>query len=75
MLTFDQARQIAASSQEVRRWFERGGVEISEWGSENSRDFLLVGRTALAGAPGGVHVDDHLAVLEGVAADISSLNR
>jgi hypothetical protein len=45
LTTFEQARTIAASSPEVLRWFMPGGVEIAEWGWENSRDFILAGRT------------------------------
>lgn len=45
MITFEQARAIATTSGEVLRWFPPGGVEIAEWGSENSRDYVLAGRT------------------------------
>jgi hypothetical protein len=48
VITFEQARAIAASSPEVLRWFMPGGVEIADWGWENSRDYIVVGRT-----PGG----------------------
>jgi hypothetical protein len=44
VITFEQARAIAASSPEVQRWFPPGGVEIAEWGWENSRDYIVVGR-------------------------------
>ena len=33
MITFEQARAIAASSPEVLGWFPPGHVEIAEWGS------------------------------------------
>jgi hypothetical protein len=45
MITFEDARRIAASSPEVARWFTPGGVEITPWGWENSCDYILSGRT------------------------------
>ena len=45
MITFEQARAIGASSPEVLQWYPPGGVEIAEWGHENGRDFILVGRS------------------------------
>jgi hypothetical protein len=42
---FEQARQIAATSPEVLRWFEPAGVEIAESGLENSADYILTART------------------------------
>lgn len=45
MISFEQARAIAASSPEVRQWFIPRGVEIADWGHENSRDLILVGRS------------------------------
>jgi hypothetical protein len=45
MISFEQARQIAATSPEVLRWFEPGGIEIAESGFENSADYILTGRT------------------------------
>ena len=44
MTTFEQARIIAADSAELRRWFASDMVEISEWGWENRRDYLLDAR-------------------------------
>jgi hypothetical protein len=38
VITFEQARAIAASSPEVLRWFTPGSPEIAERGWENSRD-------------------------------------
>jgi hypothetical protein len=45
MISFEQARQIAATSPEVLRWFEPGGAEIAASGYENSTDYILTGRT------------------------------
>jgi hypothetical protein len=44
MISFEQARRIAANSPEVLRWFEPAGVEIAESGLENSADYILTGR-------------------------------
>jgi hypothetical protein len=43
-ISFEQARAIAATSSEVLRWYQPGSVEIAEWGWENSRDYMMVGR-------------------------------
>jgi hypothetical protein len=45
VITFDEARRLAASSPEVLQWFQPGCVEIAEWGHANSRDFILAGRS------------------------------
>jgi hypothetical protein len=29
----------------VLRWYQPGSVEIADWGWENSRDYIVVGRT------------------------------
>ena len=46
MITFEEACAIAATSPEVLQWYPPGDVEIAEWGHENSRDFILVGRSS-----------------------------
>jgi len=46
VITFEEACAIAATSPEVLQWYPPGDVEIAEWGHENSRDFILVGRSS-----------------------------
>jgi hypothetical protein len=56
MISFEQARQIAATSPEVLQWFGPGGVEIAASGYENSADYILTGRTV--GEPWWHEIED-----------------